>query len=293
MTAAVRRRILVVSNPAAGPLRMRRLAGVLDRLKALADVTVVETTRPGHATEIARSADPAGVDVIAAAGGDGTVNEIINGLVDKDIAVGLIPLGTANVLSFEIGLGLKAERVARTLAFGPTRAIRVGRVNGRRFIIMAGIGFDADVVASVSSDLKHRLGPLAYVVKSAVRAFDRLAPDLEVEIDGVKRRAASVVACNGRFYGGPFIAAPAASLADDRLHVVLLKGSGPWAAAKYGLSLILGGLARLKDVEVLPARRLSIAGTPGRAIQADGDIVAHLPAEIVMDPAPVRLVYPG
>jgi diacylglycerol kinase family enzyme len=158
---------------------------------------------------------------------------------------------------------------------------------------MAGIGFDADVVASVSSDLKHRLGPLAYVVKSAVRAFDRLAPDLEVEIDGVKRRAASVVACNGRFYGGPFIAAPAASLADDRLHVVLLKGSGPWAAAKYGLSLILGGLARLKDVEVLPARRLSIAGTPGRAIQADGDIVAHLPAEIVMDPAPVRLVYPG
>ncbi|MBM3513366.1 MAG: diacylglycerol kinase family lipid kinase [Alphaproteobacteria bacterium] len=288
-----RRRILVVSNPAAGPWRRRRLAAVLEALHPLATVTLAETRAAGHATEIAREADPAKFDVIAAAGGDGTVNEIINGLVGKSIAVGVIPLGTANVLSIEIGLGTNPARVARALADGPIRPVRVGRVNGRRFIMMAGPGYDADVVASVSSNLKRRLGPLAYVVKAFGRAFDRTAPALDIEIDGTKYRAASVVVSNGRFYGGPFVAAPKAGLDREEFQIVLMKTPGPMAVAKYGLALVAGQLPGLRDVEVIAGKRVVIKGRDGQAVQADGDIVAHLPAEITVDPEPVSLVWPG
>lgn len=293
MSPLPHRRILVVSNPAAGPWRRRRLSAILGALQSRATVTMAETRASGHATEIAREADPSQIDVIAAAGGDGTVNEVINGLTGKPIAVGMIPLGTANVLAIEMGLGVRPERVARALAEGPIRPIRVGRVNGRRFIMMAGAGFDADVVASVSSDLKRRLGPLAYVVKAGLRAFDRSQPAFDVDIDGVVHRAASVVVSNGRFYGGPFVVAPNAKLEAAEFQVVLMKTPGPLAVVKYGLVLIAGRLPGLGDVEVIAAKRVVITGREGRPIQADGDIVAHLPAEITVDPEPVNLVWPG
>jgi diacylglycerol kinase (ATP) len=287
-----RRRILIIYNPAAGPFRMRRLGAVITALKGLAEITMVETRFPGHAVEIAREIDPRNFDVIAAAGGDGTVNEIINGLGTKDVAVGVIPLGTANVLAIEIGMTGNATTIAQTLGFGPIRPIRVGRVNGQRFIMMAGAGFDAEVVNGVSPRLKRAFGPMAYVLQVVRRGFDRSPPGLDVEVGGKSYRTASVVVCNGRHYGGPFVAAPEATLADDRLHIVLLKTAGPLAVAKYGVSLLLGMLPRLRDVEIVAAQRLTISGREGRPIQADGDIVASLPAVIEIDPDPVRLIHP-
>lgn len=288
-----RRRILIIYNPAAGPFRMRRLGAVTAALRGLAEVTMVETRFSGHAVEIVREIDPRNFDVIAAAGGDGTVNEIINGLGTKDVAVGVIPLGTANVLAIEIGMTGNATAIAQALGFGPIRPIRVGRVNGRRFIMMAGAGFDAEVVNGVSPRLKRAFGPMAYVLQAVRRGFGQSPPGLDVEVGGESYRAASVVVCKGRHYGGPFVAAPEATLADDRLHIVMLKTAGPLAVMRYGASLLIGALPRLRDVEIVAAQRLTIRGREGRPIQADGDIVASLPAVIEIDPDPVRLVHPA
>jgi len=296
------RRILAVFNPAAGRNRRDRFDEIVAHLRELGCfVSVVETEAPGHAEVIAResSADSdSKFDVIVAAGGDGTINEIVNGLSSggrsgASLALGLMPLGTANVLADEIGFPRGAKAIARALALGPIHPIHVGRINGRRFVMMAGAGFDANVVHGVSLRLKKVIGPLAYVWQAAVQAFREDHAGCTVTIDGVAYETASVVACNGRRYGGPFIAAPEASLRDDCFHVVLMQGRGWINTARYGVNLILGRIGKLSDVLIVPGRDVVVRGIEGRPVQADGDIVAKLPAHISVDPEPVRLIFPA
>jgi diacylglycerol kinase (ATP) len=287
------RRILAVFNPAAGRNRRARFDEVVAALRIMgAHVTVATTAATGHAEVIARDAG-SDFDVIAAAGGDGTINEVVNGLVGKTTALGILPLGTANVLADEISMPRSIDGLARTLAHGPVREIYVGRANGRRFVMMSGAGFDADVVGAVTPGLKKALGPLAYVWQAGVQAFRTRRAACEVLIDGERHAAASVVACNGRRYGGPFIAAPGASLTDGCLHVILMRGNGWFDIARYGAALVLGRISKLHDVRVIEARDIVVRGTDGRAVQADGDIVARLPVHITVDPEPVKLVFPA
>jgi YegS/Rv2252/BmrU family lipid kinase len=256
-------------------------------------VTVRLTERPGHAEQIARDVSSSDYDIVAAAGGDGTINEVVNGLKGRGVALGIIPLGTANVVADEIGLKKDPVLVARALAEGPIRPIRVGIANGRRFVMMAGVGFDANVVSRVSLRLKKVAGPLAYVWTAGLQGFRDAFAGCDVSIDGVEVRSVSVVACNGRRYGGPFIAAPTANLADESFEVVLMKGRGWFSVMRYGLALLIGKVAAWPDVDVKTGRKVVITGTPGQAVQADGDIIAVLPVHIEIDPEPVRLVYPA
>ncbi len=291
------RRILAVFNPAAGRNRRARFDDIVELLrKSGCVVSVVETKAPGHAEAIAREASAnqnSEFDVIVAAGGDGTVNEIVNGLKGGSLVLGLMPLGTANVLADEIALGRSVEATARALALGPIRPIHLGRINGRRFVMMAGAGFDANVVHGVSLALKKVIGPLAYVWQAAVQAFREDHAGCAVTIDGVSYKTTSVVVCNGRRYGGPFIAAPNASLTEDRFHVVLMQGRGWINIARYGIALILGKISTLSDVLIVPGRDVEVDGIKGRPVQADGDIIATLPAHISVDPEPVRLIFPA
>ena len=293
------RRILLVINPAAGGGRPRRAAGILAALERYnCAVTVLRTTGPGHAEVIAREASVRDFDVIAAAGGDGTVNEIINGLGDKDLALGLAPLGTANVLADEIGLGRTADAIARALALGPIREIHMGRANGRRFTMMAGVGFDAMVVKQVSLRLKKYVGALAYVWESLKQAATYGFAVCDVRIDGAHYQAVSVVACKGRRYGGPFIAAPLAALGEDSFQIILMRGRGAFSVLRYALSLAAGRLTYWRDVEIIGGREVMIGGArvmdPVQAapVQADGDIITDLPVRITIDPQPLRLIYP-
>ncbi len=287
------RHVLAIFNPAAGRSRRRRFDEIVNLVRnAGCAVTVRESRAPGHAEAIVREAKGAGFDLVAAAGGDGTINEIVNGLAGTGLALGIIPLGTANVIADEIGLSKNPRRVARALASGPLRPIRVGRANGRRFVMMAGVGFDANVIRRVSLKLKKAIGPLAYIWSAAVQGFrDPFAP-CAVTIDGQGYRSVSVVACNGRRYGGPFVAAPRAALADDSFQVVLMRGRGWFSVARYGMSLIFGKVGIWSDVEIVTGRDVVVSGATGQAVQADGDIVAALPVRIEIDPEPVRLAFP-
>ena len=136
------RNALVIFNPTAGGRRRARLDRVLAHMRALgAVVTLHETTARGDAERTAREA-PADVhDVIVAAGGDGTINEVINGLAGRRMPLGIIPLGTANVLAAELDLPQDIDGLARTIALGRTSPVNLGEVNGRRFVMMAGVCF--------------------------------------------------------------------------------------------------------------------------------------------------------
>lgn len=291
---AAPRRVTIVFNPTAGRSRRDKLDAVIAELEKLGcPVNVLETTAPGHAEKIAQQLDEATVDILAAAGGDGTVNEVVNGIKGKPVALAVIPLGTANVLADEVGLGRKAKRVAEAIAFGGVRPIRVGNANGRRFVMMAGAGFDAEVVDGVQLSLKKVIGPLAYVWEMFRQVFIYGWAGCCVEVDGETHQVVSAIVCNGRSYGGPFIAAPEASLEADCFQVVMFTRSGWFNVVRYGVALVMGRLPRLSDVHIVSGRHVVIRGGDGSPVQADGDILTRLPATIEVDAEPVRLAFPA
>ncbi|MGE5475477.1 MAG: diacylglycerol/lipid kinase family protein [Bacteroidales bacterium] len=290
------RRVLVISNPAAGSARGKRLAEVVGLLRARGcEVSQRLTTKRGDAEEFAREITRADADVIVAAGGDGTVNEVVNGMVDQPDRprLAVLPLGTANVLALEIGLSPRdAEQIADTIAFGASRTVHLGVANGRHFVLMAGAGLDAHVVEGVNVALKRRTGKLAYVVESLRQAFGYDFPALQIRANGETYEGRMAVACKGRFYGGPFVAAPDARLDRPKLEVCILPKSGVGGVVRYGLALPLNKLAELPEVKVVSADSITILGPRGAPLQGDGDIVARLPAEISISDHTVELIVP-
>ncbi len=284
-------RILVIHNPAAGGRRRRFLDAVLGRLaRDGVQVTLRATTRRGDAERFAREASLDRFERLVVAGGAGTINEVINGLADRRLPVAIIPLGTANVLAAELSLPADAMRLAETIRTGRWHEVVIGRANGRAFTMMAGIGFDAHVVAHVDLRLKRRIGKLAYVLETLVQLWRYRPISYEVAVDGTPYRAASVIVAKGHYYGGRFVCAPAARLDAPELHVCLFGNAGRRHVVRYAAALLLGRLHRLSDVAIVPARVVEIAGPLGEPVQGDGDTLTRLPARIETLSGALRLI---
>jgi len=290
--------LVIIYNPVAGWRRRRRLDNFIREVQKLGgDVSIRETTARGDAEQFAREAASTGVDCIVAAGGDGTINEIANGLIDaglpSQVPLAVLPLGTANVFALELGLSSSMRRSAQTILNGVRQEVHLGTLNNRYFIQMAGVGFDAQVVADVTPNLKRRLGKLAYVWKT-LRGFIRYRlPTFAVAIDGEFYSAASVVIANGHYYGGKFTCASQADLTDDALHVCLFKSNGGWNALRYAVGLVRGRLHKYHDVDIVRGHRLEIGGGDAEPVQADGDIVSVLPASIRGGRAAIPVIVPA
>jgi YegS/Rv2252/BmrU family lipid kinase len=293
-TAPAVRRVHLIYNPTAGWRRYKRLASVVAALQRRGVVVTQQaTTRRGDAESFARDAAGRGFDRLVVAGGDGTISEAVNGLSDPHLPLAIVPLGTANILAAEIGLVAHTEMVAATIADGRASPACAGMVNGRRFVMVAGIGFDAHTVARVMPRLKRWTGKFAYVV-AGMSEFVRYRPTLyDVTIDGQSYRAAAVILANGHFYAGRFVFAPQADLSSPWLDVCLLARPGRWNLLRYAVAMIFGRLDRLPDVKVVPGRQIAVDGPPGDPIQADGDIVTQLPARISVIPDALMLVRPA
>lgn len=290
------RRVLVIYNPTAGQWRRRRLQATLRALEGLGcPIALHETTRRGDAEAKAASLTVDDCDVVVAAGGDGTINEVANGLIAAPGPVpplAIIPLGTANVLAQEIGLRGRPADIAKAIAQGGRIDAHLGIANGRHFIMMAGVGFDAHVVANVDLALKRTTGKLAYVIETLSQSLRYGFPVCRVTVDGRPFTACSVVVCNGRHYGGPFVAAPRARLTHPAFEVCLLEKGGWRHVLRYGLALVLGRLHSLPDVRIESGSAIRIEGETGLPVQGDGDIIAELPVEIGVSRKTVSLVVP-
>ena len=210
--------MIIVFNPAAGMRRASLLWRVLDVLVANGiRIELAETHRPGHAEALAREAVCGGASMVVAAGGDGTIAEVANGLLGSSARLGVIPLGTANVLAHELSLPFEPRAVAAALAFGRTRPLWPGVARGaegtRLFVQMLGVGFDAQVVHHLPVALKRAFGRGAYAVQTLRElACYRFTP-IRLRLDGEETQAASVIVSKGRLYGGRFLLAPAACAA--------------------------------------------------------------------------------
>jgi diacylglycerol kinase (ATP) len=294
------RRLLVIFNPTAGRRKRRRLQRWLMALEAMgAPVTLSETNGPRHAEALARAADPARFDSVVAAGGDGTINEAVNGLALSPLPLAVFPLGTANVLAAEIGLPRGVTPLARLAAFAPAspvwpgEALAEGASTGRRFLVMAGVGFDADVVAALDLALKRRTGKLAYVVSILGRLRDYRPAAYRAELDGRALEAASLVAAKSHFYGGRFVLAPKARLEDPTLQVAIFRCSGRAAALGYLAAMGLGLLPHWPGFAVVPAKNILLSEPVGAPVQLDGDVQVRLPLRVRIAATPLRLIRPS
>jgi len=244
----------------------------------------------GDAELLAQEAEP-DFDVVVAAGGDGTVNAVLNGLAENPRPLGVLPLGTANVLASEIELPRDIEALATLIANGSPQPVWPGRVGNRLFLTMAGIGFDAEVVAAVDPSLKRRIGRLAFVWAILLRLIRRPC-ELRVTVDGVEHRAAAVIAANARHYAGPFVLAPAASLAEPKLDLILFRDCGRLAALRYLGALLLGRIPHAKDITMLRVQTTEVSSSEPVAIQVDGEIVGTVPGIIAVAAQPIMLIRP-
>jgi diacylglycerol kinase (ATP) len=288
--AAARRSLLVIYNPIAG----RRRGGLLARVSAAlaaagVHVRTAATGARGDAARLAREARGAGT--IAVAGGDGTINEAINGLAGGGARLALIPLGTANVLAAELGLPSDADALARIAAGDTVRAIHLGQAGlacgARRFSMMAGVGFDAHVVANVPLGLKRAAGKLAYGWQTFVEWLRFNPRRYRIIADGVSYDCASAILAKGRFYAGRYVAAPEASLDRASFEMVLFERGGRLAVLRYALALGLSRLHAANGVRIVRAREVSIEGAEGEPVHADGDLIGTLPVRFTI--APERL----
>ena len=262
-------------------------------------MTVAPTTGPGTAGAIARTHIEDGASLIVAAGGDGTINEVVEGMVHSHVPLAILPGGTANVLAMEMKLGGRLERVAERLEECRPERIPVGRLicDGgrvdRHFMLMAGIGLDAHIVYHVNPGIKARVGKLAYWVAGWSLLGRRLG-QFTVEAGGKRYQSSFALISKVRNYGGDFEIARSVTIVDDEFEVVLLEGRNTLRYVKYFAGMALNILAGMKGATVVRADRVTVSG-PSDAriyIQIDGEFAGRLPAEIRIVPDALTLLIP-
>lgn len=284
-------RVEVIVNPTAGGPAIREAEALMEILHGQGILVRLRGTRfRGHAQGLAAEAASQNVDRLVVAGGDGTINEVINGLAGATTPLAIIPAGTANVLAQELAWPRRIDRIAEAVLAGKTRRVSLGSVNGRRFALMASIGLDAEVVARINPKLKRRFGKLAYAATTLGRLLVRRPQLFEIEIDGRTERVAAAIAAKARHYGGAFVIAPQASLDRPVFQLVLARDPGRLAHLRYAMALGAGGLQRASGIEIREVTKVTFVGPVGMPVQADGDGVAVMPATIEVLPDALTLI---
>jgi YegS/Rv2252/BmrU family lipid kinase len=286
--------MMIIFNPAAGRRRAQLLWRVLDVMATNGvRLEIAETHSAGHATELAREAAAGGTRLVVAAGGDGTIAEVANGLAGSPCRMGIIPLGTANVMAHELDLPFAPQAVAAALAFGRTKivwpGIAVAQGRSRLFVQMLGAGFDAQVVHRLPLGLKRAFGRGAYVLQSIRELARYRYPPIELLVDGVAMRTSSVVVTKGHLYAGSYLLAPGATPTMKGFTVALFNADGPLATMAYGMALPLNLMPRMRGVRLIRAERVEISSS-GVPAQADGDAAGSGPIVIHDAPMPIDVV---
>ena len=287
-------RVVLLVNPAAG---MRRAS--VDQVEAQlrergARVETALTSRAGEGIEIARQAAAGGADVLLACGGDGTINEAVNGLARTRTALAVLPAGTVNVWAREVGIPLDPARALNLLWDGERRWIDLGRAGERYFLLMAGIGFDADVAAQVTSPEKRRWGPLAYVARGVVAALTWPRHRMRLRLDdrSLRRQTVFLVVGNTRLYGGLVNITHHAVADDGLLDVCMFDGGGVLDRLGHAVRVVARSHTRVPTVEYYRARRVTLVTRPRVPVQVDGDTIGETPMTFEAVPHALKVVVP-
>ena len=245
------------------------------------------TRAAGDATVLSRQAIARGADLILVLGGDGTINEVANGMIPSQVPLGILPGGTANVLAMELGLGSQVDSAAERLGRAVARRIHVGKLicddrPERYFLMMGGVGLDATIVTAVNPTLKAKLGKLAYWAAGAQQFF-RSIGQFQASIAEHREQYGFVLVSRVRNYGGDLEIASQASLLSGDFEVVTFTGSNPLRYAAYMAAVGIKQVKKMPGVTTRRAERVQFSGSAH--IQVDGEYMGESPArmEIVHD----------
>lgn len=322
----MKQRILVIGNPVAGRGAAGRIARAVDIIKSRGfNVRLMLTGKKGDAELFSKEIfkdqsempDTQLLPLIIAAGGDGTYNEIINGIAYTGIPMAILPLGTTNVLARELDIPEVMEKALDIALGGKVQNVCLGKITlsphpplgkgwlkggkegqgginqssvaARYFLLMAGIGFDGEAVYGIKSRIKRYSGKGAYIW-SGLKTFMLWNPDkLTFNIDGKLCEGYSAIICNAAKYAGHFKVAPDAKLNEPYFHAFIMHGRKRRDLIRYVSGIIRGNHLKFSDMTYLKAEKIEINGNA--CIQIDGDYFGKTPATIEIVPDALKLVY--
>lgn len=293
----VRRSTVIIANPNSGflPHHPNRLQEALDYLHRHGwRAELWYTKQRGDGERLAREAVKQGMTMVVAAGGDGTINEVIQGLAGSQTALGVLPTGTVNVWAREVGIPLDIHDACAVLINGQTRSIDLGCVNGQYFLLMVGIGFDAEMTQKVERKLLKRLGPLGYALAAlwfgpGYRGFPVI---MRRDDYAIKTRALQVFVGNTQLYAGAFKFTWQARCDDGQLDLCIVRKRN-----LAGRIMVMWDFFRRRDnrrrwVRYNTFTSITIETPHPIAFQIDGDPGGYTPAILEVQPRALKVVIP-
>lgn len=254
---------------------------------------IVETVRHGEGMKAAMEAARSGrYDAVVAAGGDGTVHDVAEGLVGRSTPLGIIPMGTGNVFAREINLPRSPDAIVGTLLDGDVRSIPVGQVNGRPFLFVVGVGFDAEAVRLFESEGTRRLGQVGFiwpVLRTLLSYKDQL---LRVKTNRGSAEAQWIIVTRVKHYAGNLMLAPDADLQQEKFYVFRMTGRGPLTRIRQLSALAIGCLRYDPGVNLELANWVRIDGDRAAPVQIDGEVLGKLPLEISLHSERLKIILP-
>lgn len=286
------RSIAIIANAGAGSFSLNRFDKICTGLES-SGVNIQRcfcedfAEMTAKAAEVSRGAE---CRVVVAAGGDGTINAVLNGLAGNCATCALLPMGTANVMALELGIS-GTEEAARRISSGTPRLFTAGllqnKVKSSRFFLMAGAGYDGHIVRGVSLGRKKFLGKGAYLLSAMQSLVSWDSGTLSVTTGKEEFCCGSLIICNASRYGGSFVLAPAATLFSPTFEILAIKGSSRCNATE---AVIKAALGRHDSAELYrtSASRISVQGL--KPVQADGDDWGDSPLEIIAEPEYAKML---
>jgi diacylglycerol kinase (ATP) len=293
----MRRRFYLTANAGAGMTGSPLLVAVTRALlRAGAELTITQPDSIEAArAQVGEAVAGGRYDAILAAGGDGTIRQVAATLIGTAMPLGIVPMGTGNVLAHEIGVPPEARAIADMLLNGPVIDATCARANDKPFLLMAGAGFDARVIAALDHRLKSQVGKAAYagpMLGALVHAVDTLT----VTIDGKPHEASWAVISNVRRYGGNFVMARHTGIEVRGLQAILFKARNRTVLVGQLMALAMGTLdersARHGDVEMLPCHKAHVTAHKAVPTQIDGDAFGVTPLVVEAGATELRLIVP-
>lgn len=293
-------RACIIFNPTARGDKARHFRRHIDVIGA--GVALKPTQAPGDGRRLAAEAVRDGFDTLVAAGGDGTVNEVLNGIADAPdgfarARLAVLPLGTVNVFARELGLPLQLRAAWQTILNGGERAIdapfaeylALERRQRRYFAQLAGAGLDARAISLVDWRMKKRVSQFAYVL-AGLKAMREPHPPITVEAAGQTLTGELVLMGNGRFYGGSLPMFPGAKLDDGLLDICVFKRVNWGLLARYAVGYATGRPKPPRDLKMLRVPQAKLSAAASVPFEVEGDLCGMLPVELGIRPGVLRVV---
>jgi YegS/Rv2252/BmrU family lipid kinase len=267
---------------------------VVDKLEAAGmEVCLERYASPAEAaSDISRRAD--GFDLAIVCGGDGTIASVAKSLLEVQLPLGVLPLGTANDLARTLGIPTDLEQAAEVIVRGRTERVDVGEVNGHAFFNVASLGLSAELARGLTRESKRRWGRLAYAVRAAQVLFRARPFRADIIEDGHRTRVRTlqIAVGNGRHYGGGSVIHEHASILDGQLDLYSLDPQALWKVALFFPVFRQGRHWAWDEVRACRSTEFEIQTRRRRPINVDGDIVTHTPAKFIVRPAALEVFVP-